>query len=75
MQKLRKWFNSNRNVIAVTLFLISLVLSCFNLFAKLHNTHGHYSVRIGKPIPWETFDKEKTPMEWANFVREQVYNL
>ncbi len=38
MQKLRKWFNSNRNVVAVTLFLISLVLSCFNLFARLHNS-------------------------------------
>ena len=38
MQKLRKWFNSNRNVVAVTFFLISLVLSCFNLFARLHNT-------------------------------------
>ncbi len=38
MQKIRKWFNSNRSVIAVTLFLISLVLSCFNLFARLHNS-------------------------------------
>ena len=37
MQKLIKWFNSNKNVVAVTLFLISLVLSCFNLFARLHN--------------------------------------
>ena len=37
MQKLRKWFNLNKNVVAVTLFLISLVLSCFNLFTKLHN--------------------------------------
>ena len=36
---------------------------------------GHYSVRIGKPIPWETFNDEKNPMEWAKFVREQVYNL
>ena len=36
---------------------------------------GHFSVRIGKPIPWETFDNARTPMEWAKFVREQVYNL
>lgn len=38
MQKIKEWFNSNRNVVAVTLFLISIVLNCFNLFARLHNT-------------------------------------
>lgn len=38
MKKIKEWFKSNRNVVAVTLFLISLVLSCFNLFARLHNT-------------------------------------
>jgi CHASE2 domain-containing sensor protein len=37
MQKIKEWFNLNRNVIAVILFLISLVLSCFNLFTRLHN--------------------------------------
>lgn len=36
---------------------------------------GHYTLRIGKPIPWQTFGKEKTPMEWANFVREEVYKI
>lgn len=35
--KLKKQFNKNRNVVYVTLFLISLVLSCFNLFTGLHN--------------------------------------
>lgn len=32
-----RWFNSNRNVICVILFLISVILSCFNLFKGLHN--------------------------------------
>lgn len=32
-----KWFNSNRNVVYETLFLISVILSCFNLFKGLHN--------------------------------------
>lgn len=36
---------------------------------------GHYEVRIGKPIPWQAFTNEKTPMEWANFVKESVYQL
>ena len=39
------------------------------------NVHKSFEVKIGKPIPWQTFDKSKTPMEWAQFVREQVYKL
>ena len=39
------------------------------------NVHKTFRVSIGKPIPWQTFDKSKTPMEWAEFVREQVYKL
>ncbi len=33
------------------------------------------SVKIGKPIPWQTFDKSKTHTEWAAWVREQSYKL
>lgn len=39
------------------------------------NQHKTFKVTIGKPIPWETFDKTKKPMEWAQFVKEQVYKL
>lgn len=39
------------------------------------NTHKTFRVSIGKPIPWQTFDKSKTPMEWAQIVKEQVYKL
>jgi putative hemolysin len=39
------------------------------------NVHKTFKVKIGKPIPWQTFDKSKSPMEWAQFVREQVYKL
>ena len=39
------------------------------------NVHKSFQVKIGKPIPWQTFDKTKTPMEWAQFVKEQVYKL
>lgn len=39
------------------------------------NVHKTFRVSIGKPIPWQTFDKTKTPMEWAAFVREKVYEL
>jgi len=39
------------------------------------NAHRSFRVAIGKPIPWQTFDKSKTPMEWAKFVQDIVYTL
>ncbi|MCI6160364.1 MAG: glycerol acyltransferase [Prevotellaceae bacterium] len=39
------------------------------------NVHQTFRVAIGKPIPWQTFDKSKTPVEWAKYVKEQVYKL
>lgn len=37
--------------------------------------HNQYRVVIGKPIPWQTFDKERTATGWAQYVREKVYEL
>lgn len=34
-----------------------------------------FTVTFGEPIPWETFDKSKTPHEWAQWVKEKVYQL
>ena len=34
-----------------------------------------FRMRIGKPIPWQTFDKSKMPMEWAEFVKQEVYKM
>ncbi|MDD7318556.1 MAG: glycerol acyltransferase [Prevotella sp.] len=39
------------------------------------NVHKTFKVKFGKPIPWQTFDKSKSPMEWANFVYDRVYEL
>lgn len=39
------------------------------------NVHKTFRVTIGKPILWQTFDKQKTPMEWAQFVKDKVYTL
>lgn len=39
------------------------------------NVHKTFQISIGKPIPWQTFDKSKTPMEWAQFVQDCVYSL
>ena len=39
------------------------------------NVHKKFRVAIGKPIPWQTFDKSKTAMEWAKYVQDEVYKL
>lgn len=37
--------------------------------------HSHFKVVFGKPVPYSQFDKSKTPVEWAQWVREEVYKL
>ena len=39
------------------------------------NAHKTFRVAIGKPIPWQTFDKSRTPSEWAQWVQDIVYTL
>lgn len=39
------------------------------------NVHKTFSVTIGKPIPWQTFDKSRTPAQWAQYVKDIVYEL
>ena len=39
------------------------------------NAHQTFRVAVGKPIPWQTFDKSKTPAEWAQYVQDRVYEL
>ena len=34
-----------------------------------------YTITIGKPIPFSTFDKTKTDLDWAQFVKKKVYSL
>ncbi|MDR1004087.1 MAG: 1-acyl-sn-glycerol-3-phosphate acyltransferase [Prevotellaceae bacterium] len=39
------------------------------------NRHKTFTVTIGKPIPWQTFDKSKKPAEWAAYVQDEVYSM
>lgn len=39
------------------------------------NIDKPYTVKIGKPIPWQTFDKSRTPRQWAQYVEDIVYSL
>jgi len=33
------------------------------------------ALTFGKPIPYTTFDKSKSPTEWAAYVRDKVYSI
>ncbi len=41
----------------------------------LKNRHKTFTITIGKPIPWQTFDKSRTPQQWAQYVKDIVYKL
>ena len=41
----------------------------------LKNRHKTFTVTIGKPIPWQTFDRSKSPQQWAQYVQDIVYKL
>lgn len=42
------------------------------MFRAKHKTFG---ISFGKPVPWQTFDGSKKPAEWAEWMKERVYNL
>lgn len=39
------------------------------------NRHKTFVVKIGKLIPWQTFDKSRSATEWAAYVQNIVYQL
>ena len=41
----------------------------------LKQKNKKYTITIGEPITHNTFDKTKTDLEWAKFVKEKVYSL
>ncbi len=43
---------------------------------EMYKNQGQtFHIKIGKPIPWQTFDQSKSPMEWAKIVQDKVYSL
>lgn len=46
------------------------------LVNEMYKQRGkRFKVKIGKPIPYATFDKSKTPQQWAQWVRGKVYEM
>lgn len=60
--------------ICKTLHLPNLAM-LFLVDEMYRNVHKSFTVKIGKPIPWQTFDKSRTAIQWAQYVKEQVYEL
>lgn len=43
---------------------------------EMYKSQGrHYTVHIGAPISYKLFDKTKTSKEWAQWVKERVYEI
>jgi 1-acyl-sn-glycerol-3-phosphate acyltransferase len=40
-----------------------------------HHRNENLIIKFGKPFSWKTFDSSKKPIEWAKWVKEQVYAL
>lgn len=53
-------------------FNIAMLFLADEMFKNQHNT---FTVKIGKPIAWQTFDKSRTPLQWAQVVKQEVYNM
>lgn len=39
------------------------------------NSNKTFELRIGKPIPWQTFDKTRKAQQWALWVEDEVYKM
>lgn len=51
-------------------------LAMLYLVDELYQQQGkHFTIHIGQPIPWQTFTKERSALEWAAHVRTVVYGL
>ena len=53
-------------------FNIAMLFLADEMFKNKGKT---YHIRFGKPISWQSFDKTKKPVEWAQYVQEKVYEL
>ncbi len=60
----RKWIGLKFN--------IELIYLPDEMFSSKNKT---FNIHIGKPIPWQTFDQSKSAKEWAQIVKEQVYQI
>ncbi len=51
---------------------IEMLFLAHEMFSNKNKT---FEVHIGDPIPWQTFDKSKSPYKWAQEVKKIAYNI
>ncbi len=55
---------------------VKLNLEMLYLADEMYKQKGKdIDVYFGEVIPWQTFDKSRSPQEWADMVREKTYSL
>ena len=64
LANIRKFFNIKMN--------LEMLYLPDELFSQKNKT---FDIQIGKPIPWQTFDSSKKTLEWAAYVKNEVYKL
>jgi putative hemolysin len=58
------------------LFGIKLNLEMMLLPRETFKKKGStFTLKVGRPIPWQSLDRSKTAREWASIVQEQVYSV
>jgi len=63
LANLRKWLRIGFNV-----EMLFLPREFFNARGSV------FTVHFGRPIPWQTFDSSRSPQQWAEWVKQRVYN-
>jgi putative hemolysin len=53
-------------------FNLAMIFLVDEMYRNIGKT---FEIRIGKPIPWQTFDHSRTPVQWAQYVEDIVYHL
>lgn len=64
LAKLRKFFKIKFNI--EMMYLVDELYK---------HKNKDFTIQFGKPIPFQTFDKSKRPIEWAEHVKKEVYQL
>ena len=54
---------------------IKLNIEMLYLVDEMYGAHGkHFSVHVMPPIPYTTLDNSRTPLQWAQHIKQQIYH-
>ena len=56
-------------------FNIEMLFLPHELFRVKRMKKTVFTIRFGKPVPWQTFDSSKSSQQWTDWVKQTVYDL